>query len=414
MKKYFYVGAAIILILSFGLVAYGGWLNYSDEHQIANLMEERAIQLSGAKVEQRILKPIVSMDAVKLYSENMTDAVALIDGRIMEIFVTKNATVHKGDRIMTLVNEQIPMQIQQALNNIQKAEASLSQALSNVQKSKAILAQALNSYQRQQRLMERDATAREKLEAAEAEYLAAQEAVHASEAECDAARASIRAAEAEYQQYVVQKNRQEVIAPIDGDVLLIYKREGSYVQGGTPLILLGNFDTLMFSTTLENMNVNHLKVGDMVTLDFNERSLQKAYDTEYAAGNRGRLEKIQATLTEITPPLEQAAVMRRMLWSIDNSSHILEPLTYTDVTIRLDEGRKCLTVPLSAMVDSEYKSAFVVKPDGTLEKRVVRTGANDGTFIEVLEGLREGEIVVLESFEGLSNGVKVEAALEAY
>lgn len=413
MKRYFYIGAAIILLLAFGLVLYGARLNYSDKNQIANLMEDRAIQLSGAKVERRLLKPIAAVDAIKLYSENMTDTVALIDGRITEIFVTKNAAVRKGDLLMTLVNEQIPMQIQQALNNVQKAEATLAQALSNVQRSTAIMAQALNSYQRQQRLMERDATAREKLEAAEAEYLAAQEAVRASEAECDAARASIRAAQAEYEQYMVQQKRQEVIAPIDGNVLLIYKREGSYVQGGTPLILIGNFDTLMFSTTLENMNVNNLKVGDTVTLNFNERSLQKAYDTEYAAGNKGLAERIQAKLVEINPPPEQAAVMRRMLWSIDNASGMLEPLTYTGVTIQVEEAHQCLTVPLTAMTDSENKSAFVVKSDGTVEKRLVRTGANDGTFIEVIDGLKEGETVVLESFEGLSNGVKVEVTLGA-
>ena len=405
MKKHFYIGVLIILLLSFGLVAYGGYLNYNDENQIANLMEERAIQLSGARVEKRFLSPTMTMEAVRLYSENMTDAVALIDGRITRIAVTKNAAVKKGDKIMTLVNEQIPMQIQQALNNVQRAEATLSQALSGVQRAEALLAQATGAYLRQQRLMARNATAQEKVEAAEAEYKAAQEAVRAAEAECDAARASIRAAQAEYDQYLVQQNRQDVISPIDGNVLLIYKREGSYVQGGTPLVLIGNFDRLLFSTTLENINANRFAIGDTVTLEFNERSLQKAYDTEYAAGNLGKLEKIRAELNE-------SAVIRRVLWSIDNAAHILEPLTYTGVTMQADKGYDCLTVPLTAMTDSERKMVFVVNGEGVVERRSIETGANDGTYIEVLNGLNEGEVVVLESFEGLDNGVKVEVTLE--
>ena len=75
---------------------------------------------------------------------------------------------------------------------------------------------------------------------------------------------------------MVQQNRQDVISPIDGNVLLIYKREGAYVQGGTPLALIGDFDTLYFSTTLEDENATYLKPGDGVTMIFNERSLQKA------------------------------------------------------------------------------------------------------------------------------------------
>ncbi|MBR2179719.1 MAG: hypothetical protein IJ862_04915, partial [Selenomonadaceae bacterium] len=109
MKKYFYIAMAIILFLSVMLVAYGGYLNYNDSNQIANRMEERALQLTGAKVESRFLSPTVEVDTLKLYSDNMTDAVALTEGRITQIMVAKNNYVHKGDVIMTLINDQIPL-----------------------------------------------------------------------------------------------------------------------------------------------------------------------------------------------------------------------------------------------------------------------------------------------------------------
>ena len=68
---------AIILFLSVMLVVYGGYLNYNDSNQIANRMEERALQLTGAKVKNKYLMPQVEIDTLKLYSDNMTDAVAL-------------------------------------------------------------------------------------------------------------------------------------------------------------------------------------------------------------------------------------------------------------------------------------------------------------------------------------------------
>ena len=217
MKRYFFIGIAVILALALALVAYGTWLNVSDEKQIARRMDERVLMLTGAKAQKRSLRPVVEMDAVRLYSENMADAVALVEGRIIEMYVAKNGAVHKGDVLMRLENEKIPLQIQQATAAVRRTEAAL--------------AQAANSYHRQERLMAKEATSKEKYEAAEAQYAAAQEAL----AEAEAQRA----------QYLVQEDRQNVISPVDGNVLLIYQREGSYVQGGTPLALVGNFDRLL-------------------------------------------------------------------------------------------------------------------------------------------------------------------------
>ena len=411
MKKYFYIGMVVILILAVALVAYGGWLNYRDENQIANRMESRLLELTCGTVERKNLKPAIRFDSVKLYSENMTDATALIEGRLTEIFVTKNAHVTKGETIMTLTNEQIPMQIRQAQSNVQRAEAGLSQAQSNVQKIEASLANAQNVYNRQQRLMVRNATSQEKLEAAESDFLAAQEAVRAAQSEVESSRASIRAAQAELEQYRIRSGQQKVIAPIEGNVLLIYKREGSYVQGGTPLALIGDFETLLFSTTLENANASYLREGERMTLEFSEGSLQKAYDTEYSAGNLGKTEKFSARIREITPPTEERAVLRRVLWEVDNRSQILEPMTYNNVNLSSERVRNCLTVPVTAMADSENNLVFVVK-DGVIEKRTISTGLSDGTDIEVTSGLREGEVVVLESFEGLADGMKVAVVME--
>ena len=43
MKRYFFIGIAVILALALALVAYGTWLNVSDEKQIARRMDERVL-----------------------------------------------------------------------------------------------------------------------------------------------------------------------------------------------------------------------------------------------------------------------------------------------------------------------------------------------------------------------------------
>ena len=384
MKKYFFIGLATIFILAIALVGYGTWLNVSDENQIARRMDERALTLTGAKAQKRSLHPTIELDAVRLYSENMADAVALIDGRIIEWYVKKNGTVQKGDTLLRLENDQVLLQIQQATANVRRAEAAL--------------AQAFNSYRRQELLLKDNATSKEKYDAAKAQYEAAEE--------------TLVEAEAQREMYYVQEARQRVTSPVDGKVLLIYQREGSYVQGGVPLALIGDFDRLLFSTTMNNKHAQYLFVGERVTLKIPAQAMKKAFDTEYAPGNKGNEETIVAVVREITPPISEPAGIRRVICEIDNRAGVLEPLTYNKVSVRAERSAECLSVPISAMTDSSRTEVFMVRPDGTIERREVETGTNDGTYIEIRSGLSEGDVVVVENFDGLENDMRVQVTIE--
>ena len=374
----------IILALAVALVAYGTWLNVSDEKQIARRMDERVLMLTGAKAQKRSLRPVVEMDAVRLYSENMADAVALVDGRIVECHVPKGSFVRRGDVIFTLENENIPLQIQEAESNILQAQAQLKRAE--------------NNYNRYQILKANDAASAQQFDEAEAAYLSAQ--------------SNLGVVEAKAAQLRVQESRQQVVAPIDGKVLVLYRQQGAYVQGGSSLALVGDFRFLYFTSPVEDEDARHLLIGQEAELVFQSKDFKKVYGTDYAAGNLGSRQTFIATITKITPPLTEPAAMRNILWQVDNSSGLLEPQTYGGVSFRSKRSHGALTVPLSAMADSENKSVFIAKDDGTIERRPVHTGADDGTYIEVLSGLSEGEIVVTSGMEGLTDGAHAEIILD--
>ena len=144
MKKIYGVAMVLIIFMALAIVAWGAWLNYSDENQIANRMDNRSVEVTAAKAARREFAPTISLDAVRFVSDNMTDAVALTDGRILNWQVEKNEKVSKGQNLVEMVNESIPLKIQQAESSISRAEA--------------MMTQARNSYQRQGRLKARRAT----------------------------------------------------------------------------------------------------------------------------------------------------------------------------------------------------------------------------------------------------------------
>ena len=380
MKKYFFTGVALIIILAVSLVVYGAWLNYSDTKQIAKHMNERTIAVPVAKVAMRNISPKIEIETVRFTSDNMADAVALTDGRIVNWLVKKNDKVTKGQILISMTNEQIPLKIQQATSQVSQEEA--------------ILAQTYASYQRQLQLLKDNATSKEKFGEAEANYYASQE--------------KLKAAKAQLAQYQVQNDWLFVKAPIDGEVLIIYQYVGASVQPGAPVALIGDFNKLTFSLNLTDNSAQNLKVGDTATLTFNDTAaMGKAYGTEYGVGNKGYKQKIRATLREIMPDLNLPADIRRSVWEVDNGARILEPMTYTGVVMDFGIINNVLTVPLSAMTDTSYNKVFVVDENDIIHLRTVVTGANDDVYTEIISGLSEGETVVTDNVEGLEDGMKI-------
>ena len=196
-------------------------------------------------------------------------------------------------------------------------------------------------------------------------------------------------------------------APIDGEVLILYKQMGSYVTAGTPIALVGNFERLFFSLPLEDQAARRLSVGAQAELSFSGRILRKAYDTEYASGNRGGEQIFSVRLRDIMPSLDEPASLRKVVWEVDNRVGLLEQQTYSGALLRSVRGQRLLTIPMAALIDSSRSSVFVVTAENTLERRPVTTGADDGTYIEILSGLHEGETVVTSAAGGLESGMKV-------
>ncbi len=71
-----------------------------------------------------------------------------------------------------------------------------------------------------------------------------------------------------------------------------------------------------------------------------------------------------------------------------------------------------MTVPLTAMLNQEQNSVFVLNEDNTIQRREVVTGVNDGKYIEIISGLSEGDIVITSDTNGLKDGTKVDITMD--
>ncbi|GAG00854.1 unnamed protein product, partial [marine sediment metagenome] len=90
---------------------------------------------------------------------------------------------------------------------------------------------------------------------------------------------------------------------------------------------------------------------------------------------------------------------------INNPDLILRPNTFGEVTFEVDTQADALVIPQKAILEQKY--IFLVKND-TVEKRDVVIGLQNADMVEVISGLEEGDMVVVEGNFGLENGTRIE------
>ena len=353
------------------------------------------------------------LEGVNLYSDDKTDVIALIEGRITDIGVQKNDHVHKGEVLFVLTNEQYPIKIRQAEIDILRAEGEIIRADNDIRKAETELAHAKSNFNRYDQLRDYSAISLEKYEEMEAIYKESQITLENMYLQKNQMIEQKKSLEAQKEQLLIESAYSRVEAPIDGEVLILYKQIGAYVAGGTALALIGNFNNLYISTPMEDKEIRRFSVGQEAVLSFNQKEFQKVYDIEYEAGNKGNLQTFNARIVEISPSLDQSAAIRKVIWQVDNSSGLLEPQTYGNVTFEMKSMNRCLTVPLSAMADVTNTSVFVWTADGTIQRRNVTTGIKDGKYIEIVSGLKEGEVVITSGTNGLEGGMKASVTFKS-
>jgi hypothetical protein len=92
-----------------------------------------------------------------------------------------------------------------------------------------------------------------------------------------------------------------------------------------------------------------------------------------------------------------------------NEDRVLWPNQFVNIRLLLEIKQNAITVPLAAIQRGNQGTfAYVVKPDNTVEPRVVKVGVTEGNLASIESGLQPGELVVTDGQDKLQPGAKVE------
>lgn len=379
-RKSFYALVVLVLILLAG----GAWglrsmLTGSVVPQISQAIDrgdiEKTVLATG------ILKPSVQVNVG-----------AQVNGQLKKLYVRAGDRVTKGQLLA-----EIDPTLQQS--ELRKSEAELDSAIAQKQASLFNLTQYQLELKRQ-RQMDRDgAGTKSSLEQAQARVDTQKAQIKVNEAQIVQAQMALETAKANL-------GYTRILAPMDGQVLGIVTKEGQTVvssQTAPTILVLANVDTMTVQTRISETDILKVHPGQPLTFyvvaDPKHRyqsvmgTLQDAPDDALQdEGTRGQ-------------PQQSSAVYYNGVFSIPNPDHLLRTAMTAQVFIVTEQAKNVLRLPVMALGQPLNDDLYVVQVVNgkTTEKRLVRVGINDRQFVEVKEGLSEGEHVVMQNAVGGTN-----------
>jgi len=328
------------------------------------------------------------MTTGSLQANQQVDVGSRVSGQL------KSLKVHLGDHVE---NGQLLAEIDPLLsrNALRSAQASLESLGAQRRAVAASLLQADLAFRRQQEMIAQDATSRQEVEIAKAQLLMQRANLASFDAQINQARTQVDTA-------LANLDYTKIIAPMSGEVVAIVTQEGQTVVAAqqAPVILkLANLDVMTVKALVSEADVIHISQG------------QTSYFTilgDNAERHFGKVGTVEPAPQDFSEGGTKAPgpVFYNALFNTPNADHHLRIGMTAQVTVVLREAKNALTVPLSALGKASPDGHYplrVLDKRGHISTIMVAIGINDTVRVQVLDGLKEGDEVIIEDSIGKEN-----------
>lgn len=183
----------------------------------------------------------------------------------------------------------------------------------------------------------------------------------------------------------------EIRAPIDGVVSERLVKTGNTIEVNAPMFRVTSLEPLVAYFHVPEKEYRHIEPGMSVTLDIDALA-DKTFD---------------ATVARVSPVVDPSTGTFKITIEVSDPTRRLKPGMFARVNIVSDMHTQALQIPRNAIIEDVGENSVFVVNGETAEKRSVVTGYSNRGHIEIIEGLSDGEHVVVVGHNGLRDGSKV-------
>lgn len=399
----------IILILIFlaGLVLYRGYALTQKKSSAQRVKRgEIPVQVSPAVTRKLIYSLSLTGDIAPLMQ---VDLFPKVSGYLKRIDVRLGDSVPRGKIIAEIDRTEYLQKVREAEAKVAQARAQLEeiqtgtrieelrQAEEAVKQAKSRFENARLQRQRMEALYQRGVVSKKEWDLADMEFSVAEAQLGSNREHLkllregarqevrEASQAKLREMEAILAQEKIRLQNTRIEAPFSGEISRRYVDTGALVSPSTPLISLVHTETLKVVANIPEKDIPLLRLG-----------MKAEVQTESFPGKtfEGKIVQISGALDLATRTI-QAEIY------IPNPQRLLKPGMFAKVQVVLSEKPQALVIPRYAVLEEEGSRVIYIVREGQAFKRKILTGFEQDTFVEVLEGVSEGEQVVIRGQESL-------------
>ena len=408
--------------------------------------KEEAVKVSTEKVSRRTISETVTASG-KVYPEIEVKVSPDVSGEIVDLLVVEGDSIRKGQVLARIYGDIYTTQRDQASAIVSQQQASVENNRAQLESLKSALDLAQRTFDRQKQLLQDKVISKAEFEQAEnalqsarANYNAAQQGIRSGQAGVQSARASLLRANKDL-------SRTVVVAPMAGVISLLNVKKGERVVGnsmmaGTEMMRIADMSKIEVRVDVGENDIPKVKLGDsaLVEVDaYNNRKF-KGYVTQIASSSVTAAQQAATSTNDVTNYKVYIRLVPESYKDLINPSRpknfpfrpgmtaSADILTKTkkdvlavsinSVTTREQGGdnvvsdkkekpetglQETTNTGLSADLD---EVVFVLQPDKKVKKVKVKTDIQDINYIEVLNGLKEGEEVVTAPYSLISKTLK--------
>jgi HlyD family secretion protein len=362
-----------------------------------------SVTVETGRVERGALQVVIEEEGETRARDRFVVA-APVPGRLLRVAADDGDPVKRGEVIASI--KPLPLsqrEREEAVARVDAAEASLQRAIAQEAHAREDSQLAQNERQRAEQLARdgvissqildqarnADITAREEL-------AAARYSVQVASSEVDVARAGLVGLDNGSGQ---ARALVQLRSPVNGSILRVLEKSERVIQAGTPVLVLGEPDKLEIVTDV--LSTDAVKIAPGVSV---------------LVGGWGGDKPLRARVRRVEPAgftkVSALGVEEQRVNVISDFVDPPGPLgdAYRVVTqIIIWSGENILQAPLSAVFRAEQGWGAFVMEGGRAKRRNVQIGHRTDTMVEIVNGLSEGELVIVHPASAVAEGVRVQA-----
>jgi HlyD family secretion protein len=413
----YWIALVVILIIVLIVGKKSGWFG-----------KDFQISVSTKIVESKTITEIVTANG-KVQPETEVKISPDVSGEIIEMNIQEGDQVTKGQLLMVIKPDMYIQAYNRALASLSSSQARLAQA--DARQIESDLA-----FKRSNSLFNQGAIPVSDFETAQASYKVAQSEVKAAQFAVKSAEASV----AEAQEQLVKT---KIYAPMDGTVARLNVEKGERVVGtnmyaGTETMVIANLHLMEVKVDVNENDIVRVNLNDtaLVEVDAYLGRQFKGLVTEIAnSANTTGGSTDQVTNFSVKILLLEDSY-RDLVDSVGGKLYPFRPGMSATVDIQTETRKNVISVPIQAVTtrslknnknpdeekdkagpiaenrggtaqedktpeDKKVEVVFIYK-DGKVKKEPVKTGIQDSENIEILEGIKAGDEIVVAPFNAIN------------